>query len=120
MAKKPSNTCNYCNAPGAERIVLHVEFAKGLPFDDAKVYACPRCTERGFREASNAILSQAEDLKRRRAILALNLELKELTAQPDSPERAAAIAANRAEKSALVELKMLSPAGLKAALGRLA
>lgn len=111
--------CQFCGALGAETIKLNVQFVKGLPFDPSVALACRNCTPAGFQRAAQAILGQLSDLKRRRAILELNDELRALYAQPGSPKRDEAIARNRAEKTALVNLKSIETTGLQAALARL-
>lgn len=99
--------CAFCDSDTAELIALDVSIAKGLPFDAIRVLACTEHTSKGFESAIDQLDEQISDLRRRRAILRLNLELEELITSDAPAEK---IKANRDQKTALVLLKKLGSA----------
>lgn len=108
--------CEFCGSPGAERIQVQAQYAKGLPLNPGRARACAGCTPQGFTRAMSVLTDQLPDLKRRRAILELNRELAQLQAQEGSAARDAQIAENRARKTALVQLQGKNVDALKAVL----
>jgi len=91
--------CELCREREAtERPTLVASLRKGIPLEGLVLSTCAGCSGRGFVLLFERMALVVADIPRRRKILALNDELKELT----DP---AAVRANRAKKSKLALLK---------------
>lgn len=108
--------CEFCPAETGERIELTMAMPKGLAWDPMRVHACPKCVPKAITALKKRMDVEVADLPRRRAIVRLNDEVKELIAKGASPEE---IAANREQKSALVGMRGQNPAALRKALAAL-
>ena len=91
--------CQFCTSTEAERFALIPQFIKGIRLSGVVVHTCPDHTMTGLDRMRELLAEQISDLPRRREILKLNNELKELIESGATPDK---IAENRAEKTAMV------------------
>lgn len=107
--------CQFCDAVG-ERLDVIPRYVRGLALTPTRVSVCPAHVADGLGKVHENLLGQARDLPRRRAILRLNQELKDLISA-DAPQEQ--INANRRKKTALVLVQKADSRDLVEALGML-